>query len=154
MTDEELHWEPAPGMWGYRRRDEVRTPLPDDMPPGDWWFDSVRPRPDPEPFTTVAWRVAHLTLGTWNWLNALAQRASGAEPCPSGVAEAMIGLWKQVLDDYVEMVCGFTEGDIREEVQVGANRRPRSGVISHVTLEIAFHSSEVGTLRHLYRATR
>lgn len=35
LTDEEAHWEPAPDMWGYRRRGEVRTPLPDDLPPGE-----------------------------------------------------------------------------------------------------------------------
>ena len=51
------------------------------------------------------------------------------------------------------VVTGFAEDDLRLDIPVGDGMRPRSGVVSHVTLEIAFHSAEVGTMRHLYRAT-
>lgn len=53
VTDEELHWEPVPGMWGLRKKEELRTPLPSDTSDGDWWLDGVRPRPDPEPLATI-----------------------------------------------------------------------------------------------------
>jgi hypothetical protein len=27
LTDAELHWEPVPGCWGIRRREEATTPM-------------------------------------------------------------------------------------------------------------------------------
>src|ERR1043166_2415676 len=49
LTDEEYFWEPAPGCWSIRRRDD-----------GTWTADWPLPRPEPEPFTTIAWRLWHL----------------------------------------------------------------------------------------------
>jgi len=153
MTDDECHWEPAPDMWGVRRKSELRTALPADTSPGEWWLDGMRPAPDPTPFTTAAWRVAHLILGTWNWVRLLAQRPQGPEPSLPGDAAGLVALWKDVLDDFVDVVVGFSDEQLAEEIAVGTSRRLRSAVVSHVTLEIAFHSAEVGALRHLYRAT-
>jgi len=50
MTDEECLWEPVPGCWTVRYR-------------GDTIYvaDAAWPAPDPAPFTTVAWLLAHLT---------------------------------------------------------------------------------------------
>ena len=52
LRDEEYFWEPAPGSWTIRQRDD-----------GTWMADWPLPRPDPEPFTTVAWRL-------WRWQHA------------------------------------------------------------------------------------
>src|SRR3954470_2088058 len=49
LTDEEYFWEPAPGCWSIRQRAD-----------GSWTADWPLPRPDPEPFTTIAWRLWHL----------------------------------------------------------------------------------------------
>ncbi|HSP28714.1 MAG TPA: DinB family protein, partial [Ilumatobacteraceae bacterium] len=49
LTNDEYFWEPAPGCWTIRRR-----------PDGAWISDGALPRPDPEPFTTIAWRLWHL----------------------------------------------------------------------------------------------
>src|SRR6185503_14126342 len=49
LSDDEYFWEPAPGCWTIRRRAD-----------GTWFADWPLPRPDPEPFTTIAWRLWHL----------------------------------------------------------------------------------------------
>jgi hypothetical protein len=50
LSDEEYLWEPVPGCWTIRDRGN-RT----------FYADGVRPAPEPAPFTTLAWRIAHLT---------------------------------------------------------------------------------------------
>ena len=49
LTDDEYFWEPVPGCWSVR-------------PAGDGSFsiDWAWPAPDPPPFTTIAWRLAHI----------------------------------------------------------------------------------------------
>lgn len=49
LTDDEYFWEPAPGCWAVRKRDD-----------GTWADDGALPPPDPEPFTTIAWRLWHV----------------------------------------------------------------------------------------------
>lgn len=60
LTDEEYFWEPAPGCWSVRRRAERRTPL--SVGGGEWVLERERGDPQPAPFTTTAWRVAHLAF--------------------------------------------------------------------------------------------
>ncbi len=97
LTDEAVHWEPVPDMWGVRRTTEVRTPLPEDYALGEYWVDGAptpRPRPDPEPFTTIAWRIAHLIFVTWNWLETLSAQPRAPEPLLPGDAAGLVALWK------------------------------------------------------------
>jgi hypothetical protein len=49
LTDAEYFWEPVPGCWTVRRDGS-----------GAWVADYAEPDPDPAPFTTIAWRLAHL----------------------------------------------------------------------------------------------
>src|SRR6267143_1949027 len=50
LTDAEFFWEPAPGCWTVRRRDD-----------GRWAVDYPEPpHPDPAPFTTIGWRLVHV----------------------------------------------------------------------------------------------
>jgi hypothetical protein len=155
LTNEELHWEPAPNMWGLRKKSELRTPLPLDTPECDWWLDGIRPRPNPEPLTTIGWRVAHLILGSWNWLTSLKELEPRPRPEPglTGDVESLIPLWKSVFDEFVGAAKEFTEAALAAEVQAGTSRFRRSRIVSHMTLEITAHGAEVGTMRHLFRAT-
>ena len=56
LTDDEYFWEPLPDSWSIRRRGESTTPLA--IGPGDFVMDFAMPPHDPEPVTTIAWRLA------------------------------------------------------------------------------------------------
>lgn len=152
LTDAELHWEPVPGMWGVRRKTELRTPLVADAAPGDYWVDGERPRPDPEPMTTIAWRIAHLTLGTWNWNGFIEDVPVPPEPSLPFDAEGALALWRSVLDRFVDVVGELSDERLQERSRAWNGQATFASVVSHVCLEIAYHSAEVGTLRHLKRA--
>jgi hypothetical protein len=151
LTDEELHFEPAPGMWGVRLKTELRTPLEEDAPDGPYWMDTLAIDDADAPLTTIAWRVAHLTLGTWNWNAIIAGHDVPPEPALCIDADGALSLWRSVLDEFVETVGGFTDEELAASVAAWDEPTPRSLLVSHVTLEIALHSAEVGTIRHLYR---
>ncbi len=63
MTDEEYLWEPVPDCWSVRLR--AAGPGPGAtvlVGAGEWGRDSARPsHPSPPPFTTIAWRLSHLS---------------------------------------------------------------------------------------------
>ncbi|GAY07820.1 hypothetical protein TOK_5238 [Pseudonocardia sp. N23] len=63
LTDSEYLWEPAPGCWNVRPRDpSSEAPQPG---AGPWTVDVAFPGPDPAPFTTIAWRLAHIVVGVF-----------------------------------------------------------------------------------------
>jgi hypothetical protein len=49
LTEVEYFWEPVPECWTVRRDGS-----------GMWVNDYEEPDPDPPPFTTIAWRLAHI----------------------------------------------------------------------------------------------
>jgi hypothetical protein len=63
MTDAEHLWEPVPDCWSIRPR--AHGPGPGAtmlVGAGDWGRDSAAaPHPWPPPFTTIAWRLGHLS---------------------------------------------------------------------------------------------
>src|SRR6516225_5044510 len=63
LTDEEYRWEPVPGAWSIRPRDEARTAgaagAADVVIDGEW------PPPEPHPLTTIAWRMGHMAIGVF-----------------------------------------------------------------------------------------
>ena len=62
ITDEEYLWEPVPGSWSVRRRadgpGQRATVL---LGAGEWGRDSAPEHPYPPPFTTIAWRLSHIS---------------------------------------------------------------------------------------------
>ena len=54
LTDEEYRWEPVADCWNVR---------PDPAAPGGWTVDYPDVAPDPPPFTTIAWRLVHISDG-------------------------------------------------------------------------------------------
>src|SRR5258706_14126883 len=63
ITDEEYLWEPVPGCWSVRRRCEEPGPRATLLTGrGDWGRDAApAPHPWPPPFTTIAWRLSHVS---------------------------------------------------------------------------------------------
>jgi hypothetical protein len=151
LTDDEFFWEPVDGCWSLRRKAELRTPLPADAAPGDWWIDGVRPAPEPPPFTTIAWLVSHMILGTWNWIDTIAARAVAPEPALPATAAEAVALWNQVTHTFEQIVSGFSDEDLCAAVAVGNHDVTRTLLVSHVITEVLHHAAEVGRLRDLYR---
>lgn len=58
LTDDELFFEPIPGMWSVRRRGDCKTDMPFGL--GDWVVDFGRWGDAPEPMTTIAWLLWHM----------------------------------------------------------------------------------------------
>ena len=50
LTDDEFFWQPVPDCWTVRQ-----------LPDGRWTVDYEQPDPEPPPFTTIAWRLVHVS---------------------------------------------------------------------------------------------
>jgi len=147
LDDAEYLWEPVPGSWSVRRRDD-----------GAWTADRVIPDPEPAPVTTIAWRIWHLAsdcladyLGdtpggrplavagrTWHGDAATALRdlhtAAGA------FRDAVTALG----EDGVWAPLGPAWGPYAEDTW--------ADLVVHAVDELAHHGAEIALLRDLYRA--
>lgn len=54
LTDDEYFWQPVSGCWTVHR---------------DGGIDFAYPPPEPAPFTTIAWRLAHVIVGVFAMRN-------------------------------------------------------------------------------------
>src|ERR1700757_5031258 len=63
LTDAEYFWEPVPGCWTISRRGESSAPI--SVGAGEFTMDYAMPPNDPEPVTTIAWRLAHMVVGVF-----------------------------------------------------------------------------------------
>jgi hypothetical protein len=148
LTDEEYFWEPVPGCWSIRQTES-----------GSFMADRAWPMPDPPPFTTIAWRLAHiagpilgfrasnhfgdgsLTLESMTW--------------PGTAAEALAFLdqnraaWKAGVDALDEAGLGRPVGPAEGPYA----EYPMTTLILHIHREVIHHGAEVALLRDLYRDT-
>ncbi len=149
LTDEQYLWEPVEGCWSVRPGKGDR-----------WLMDGTGPARDeePPPFTTIAWRIAHLT-------EVFGQRASnhfgdGSFDCVtypwSGTAAGAVVLmtaehdrWQSGVEalgeDGLFSPCGTAEGPYAAE--------PFLTLVLHINREFLHHAAEVMLLMDLYRNT-
>jgi hypothetical protein len=152
LTDDEYFWEPVPGCWSIRRNESGEVQ-------GDWMVDWVWPAPDPPPFTTIGWRLAHIAgpvLG-FRASNHFGDGSLTLEsmPWPGSAAEALelldrsYAAWKAGVDALDEAMLarpiGPAEGPYAEY--------PMATLILHINREVIHHGAEVALLRDLYRNT-
>lgn len=149
LTDEEYRWEPVAGCWSLR-------PGPD----GHWHPDLSFLTPEPAPFTTIAWRLWHLTTCYGQTRNATmlaVDPPSGFDvhdPAPGTAAEALAALdaafawWTAMLEAYPAEALAETLGPVGEQWADAT----RSGFVLHMIDEFIHHGAELGVLRDLYRA--
>lgn len=150
LTDDEYLWEPVPNCWtirtdggGFRGGD------------GGFIWDEV------PPFTTIAWRLSHLTdciaaerCATWLGLepkeDILADGYAGSAADAIALLERANGQWRanvmEVGDDEVWERSGPIAGIYAEHTRVS--------FVLHITDELIHHGAEIGVLRDLYRAER
>ncbi|MBG0857054.1 DinB family protein [Streptomyces spinoverrucosus] len=161
MTDEEYLWEPVPGCWSVRRRVDGPGPRATLLAgTGDWGRDAASyPHPWPPPFTTIAWRLSHLS----EMLTLRADHTAGGHaltrddyPVRADAAGAIAAFdagaeaWRKALlsadDAALDTVgyCTYPHGSDSEE--------PFIDIVWWVNQELLHHGAEVALLRDLYRA--
>jgi len=141
LTDDEYFWQPVPDCW---------TVHPDGS------IDFAYPPPQPEPFTTIAWRLAHVIVGVLAMRNhshfggAPADYLSWNYALDAQTAlnqlDAVYAVWiagVRGLDDAaLTRPCGPAEGPYAE--------LSMATLVLHINREVIHHGAEIACIRDLY----
>jgi hypothetical protein len=158
LTDDEYFWEPAPGCWSVRPRGTGTAPVRAGS--GAMTIDFAAPTPDPPPFTTIAWRLAHVIVGVLAVRNAAHFGGAPAgyesfEYAPTA-SEALAQLdaeyatWLAGVESLGETGLARPCGEAEEPY----GERPMAALVLHINRELIHHLAEVCLLRDLYQHTR
>ncbi len=152
LTDDEYFWEPVPGCWTIRQRAD-----------GRWTADGTLPRPEPEPFTTIAWRLWHL-IDMYGedraprWLGVPAQGEAigldSPDPSPPPTAAAAVAMLDAAHDRWDAHLAQSDDRALAERVgPVGGQYadRTRAKYVLHMLDEFIHHGAEIGLLRDQWR---
>jgi hypothetical protein len=158
LTDAEYLWEPVHGCWSVRRRidgpGEGATKL---IGAGDWGRDGSPESPWPPPFTTIAWRLDHLTetlLGRSSHLGGDRKFDRALyEPRPD--AAGAIERFTEAAADWRAALVAVDESDYD---RTGLSSYPYGSDAEETFLsivwwqnqEILHHGAEIALLRDLY----
>ncbi|WP_031009923.1 DinB family protein [Streptomyces sp. NRRL F-5727] len=160
LTDAEYLWEPAPGCWSVRRFADGPGPAAALLTgTGDWGRETAPyPHPVPPPFTTLAWRLTHLsellelradhTNGTRS-LTRDDYRSAGDAATATADFDRAAGAWREALlsvgDKELDTVghCSYPHGGDAEE--------PFLEIVWWVNQELLHHGAEIALLRDLHR---
>ncbi len=167
LSDEEYFWEPVNGCWSVRRRSEIVNAGDDTWGDDEWGLDIVYPDPQPSPFTTIAWRMAHMTGSV-----IVAAAALRGRRLPNGhldetwpewralptSAQDAVRRWDGAVDLLRDLLSRADDGDLgREETHEWAPWSGPEPVWREVEyfgyFEPASHGAEIRLLRDLYRHT-
>ena len=152
LTDDEYFWEPTPGCWSIRRRDD-----------GTWAADGVFPSTPPAPFTTIAWRLWHLIDRYGEdraprWLDVPAQGPaiglddpSGSPPGTAADALALLDRAHARWDAHLDLVSEDQLAQPIGPVGGGYAERTRTSYVLHMLDEFVHHGAEIAVLRDLWR---
>ncbi|MEU4193654.1 DinB family protein [Kribbella sp. NPDC026611] len=154
LTDEEFFWEPAAGMWSVR---------PDGS--GQMVYELADPVPDPEPMTTIAWRMVHIGVGCFaiRVNTFFADNPDNADMFDPRHVPAEL---PRTADEGLEFLQHWYtrwHDAIRalDKDQLWQPLGPRGayfaddpmlGLITHINREVMHHGGEIGVLRDLHRA--
>ncbi len=156
LTDGEYFWEPVPGCWNIRRRGESTAPLA--LGTGEFTLDEASSRLDPEPVTTIGWRLGHIIAGVFGARNA--SHFDGPKEYlewdtasyPGTAAQALSQLdegydcWVKGVRDLgaegLAQPCGPAEGPFAEYSM--------AALVLHIHREVVHHGAEISLLRDLY----
>ena len=144
LTDDEYFWQPVPDCW---------TVHPDGR------VDFAYPPPQPEPFTTIAWRTAHLIVGVLAMRSHAHFQGPPADYASWPYATDATTAIAQLDTEYHRWVtgvrsldaaaltrpCGPAEGPYGE--------RPMMTLVLHITREMIHHGAEIACIRDLYAHT-
>lgn len=163
LSDAEYFWEPVPDVWTLRPRAEARpfpTPEGDRMAgAGALVIDFAHPPPEPEPVTTIAWRLGHIVVGV---LLARVAGHFGGRPVDyftHTYAETADSALAQLDDAYAQWLAGIRALDAKA---LAAPCGPAEGpwaersmatLVLHINRELIHHLAEIALLRDLHLRT-
>lgn len=144
LTDDEYFWEPVPDCWTVRADGARMIP------------DFTYPPPDPEPVTTIAWRLAHVIVGVLAMRNHSHFGGPPADYQSWAYATDADTALKQLDDAYRDWIsgvrtlsdadlakpCGPAEGPYADETM--------TTLVLHINREVIHHGAEIALLRDLY----
>jgi hypothetical protein len=141
LTDDEYFWEPVPDCWTVHL---------------DGGIDFAFAPPQPEPFTTISWRMAHVIVGV------LAMRAHshfGGPPADyqswDYATDAATAL-HQLDDAYANWMSGVRQLSPADlDTPIGPAEgpwadKPMLDLVLHINREVIHHGAEIALLRDLY----
>jgi hypothetical protein len=154
LTDDEYFWAPVPDTWTISRRGESTAPI--SVGAGELTMDYGMPPPEPEPVTTIAWRLAHIIVSIFGMR--VASHFGGAPVSfetfsyASTATEALAQL-DTAYDAWItgvrglgtaglERPCGPAEGPFAEYSM--------AALVLHINREAIHHGAEIALLRDLY----
>ena len=146
LNDEEYRWEPVAGCWNVR---------PDQSSPSDWTVDYPDVEPDPPAFTTIAWRMLHISDGNtiyWEHAFGLGSRQY-TDLAPHGDAAGAIAYLAESQRPVSATLADIDDERLDELRPTPWGERWPAGRILAVLLdEQVHHGAEIALLRDLYRA--
>jgi hypothetical protein len=144
LTDDEYFWAPVPDCW------TVHV---------DGGIDFTYPPPEPAPFTTIAWRLAHVIVGvlairahshfggppadyqSWPYATDAGTALKQLDEAYRSWHEGVLGLD----DGALASPCGAAEGPYAKESM--------ATLVLHINREVIHHGAEIALLRDLYLHT-
>jgi hypothetical protein len=154
LTDDEYFWEPVPGSWSVRPREQATSSHA--AGGGDLVVDYAWPEPDPAPPTTIAWRLGHVIAGCFAMRTAIHFGGSPrdytswtyAATADEALAQldATYDAWSAGVESLGEeglaRAVGRAEGHFAEA--------PYAELVRHINRELIHHGAEICLLRDLY----
>ncbi len=144
LTDDEYFWEPVTGCWTVHR---------------DGGIDFEYPEPAPAPFTTIAWRLAHVIVGVFAMRNHSHFGGPAADYQSWDYATDAKTALQQLDDAYANWIAGVRSLDAAGlAAPVGPAEGPyaeyaMSELVLHINREAIHHGAEIACIRDLYAHT-
>jgi hypothetical protein len=152
LTDDEYFWQPVPNCWTLSRRGQSSAPI--SFGQGEFTLDYAEPPHEREPVTTIAWRLAHLTVGlaSTNARHLGRQAVSESTFHYAGTAQTAL---QQLDGEYERWIDGVrtlgTAGLAEPQGYPPAfAHAPLARKMLYVNLELIHHGAEIALLRDLY----
>lgn len=144
LTDDEYFWQPVPDCW---------TVHPDGS------IDFTYPEPTPAPFTTIAWRLAHVIVGVFAMRNHSHFGAPAADYQSWRYATDASTALRQLDEQYgtwIEGVRGLSDDDLNSPCGPAEGPyvdHPLIALVLHINREFIHHGAEIACIRDLYAHT-
>jgi ketosteroid isomerase-like protein len=153
LTDDEYFWQPVPNCWTISRRGASSAPM--SLGAGDFTWDFGEPQ-DPEPVTTIAWRLAHLIVGfaEMNGTHFDSSPTHIATFDYAGTAKEALRQLDDAHDRWVKGVRSLGDAGLARPqgptVPPEFADAPMARLVLYTSLEVFHHGAEICLLRDLY----